>query len=286
MPPDTHRIDRPSRAAKPGLVLALLLIAALLCVGLLALGGWQVQRLGWKEALIARVEQQLKAPPVPVPGPSAWPGINRAADEYRRVQVSGRFDHSRETLVRASTELGSGYWVLTPLQTTAGFWVLINRGFIPTEQRDSLAERAETTGQSLSGLLRLSEPGGTLLQANDAVAGRWYSRDVAAIAATKGLGVGLASAAAIAPFFVDAALAVTAAGNADTWPRAGLTVLNFHNNHLVYALTWFVLAAMVAAAAAYLFWSERLLRRRQRASSSGSDDAADERNATPDTAGR
>ena len=275
MTTDIHRTDRPSRPAKPGLVLALLLIAALLFVGLLALGGWQVQRLGWKQALIARVEQQLQAPPVPVPGPSGWPSINRAADEYRRVQVSGRFDHSRETLVGASTELGSGFWVLTPLQTTAGFWVLINRGFIPTEQRNSRAERAETTGQSLNGLLRLSEPGGTWLQANDAAAGRWYSRDVAAMAASKGLN--LAAGATVAPYFVDAAVAdERAATNTAPWPRAGLTVLNFHNNHAVYAVTWFVLAAMVAAAAAYLFWSERLLRRRQRASPSGSDDAADE----------
>jgi surfeit locus 1 family protein len=275
MTTDTAQSDRPERAAKPGLVLALLLIAALLFVGLLALGGWQVQRLSWKEALITRVEQQLLAPPVPVPGMSAWPRINRAADEYRRVQVSGRFDHERETLVRASTELGSGFWVLTPLQTTAGFWLIINRGFIPTEQRDAIAERAAPGDISFSGLLRLSEPGGTLLQSNVAAAGRWYSRDVAAIAAHTGLG--LAGAAAVAPYFVDAAAASMAGDNkAALWPRAGLTVLNFHNNHLVYALTWFVLAAMVAAAAAYLFWSERLLQRRQRATPNGSDDAADE----------
>ncbi|MGS0755115.1 SURF1 family protein [Roseateles sp. GG27B] len=281
----TDNTDHPERAAKPGLVLALLLVAALLFVGLLALGSWQIQRLSWKEALIARVEQQLQAPPVPVPGPSVWPTINRAADEYRRVQVNGRFDHSRETLVGASTELGSGFWVLTPLQTTAGFWVLINRGFIPTEQRNSRAERAETTGQSINGLLRLSEVGGTWLQANDAAAGRWYSRDVAAIAASKGLN--LAAGAAVAPYFVDAAVSdERGATNTAAWPRAGLTVLNFHNNHVVYAVTWFVLAAMVAAAAGYLFWSERLLQRRQRVSARGSDDAADERNAIPDTTGR
>ena len=275
MTTDTQQLDRPERAAKPGLVLTLLLIAALLFVGLLALGGWQVQRLSWKQALIARVEQQLQAPPVPVPGPSAWPGINRTADEYRRVQLSGRFDHERETLVRASTALGSGFWVLTPLQTASGFWVLINRGFIPTEQRNSLAERAEAGEQRVSGLLRLSEAGGTLLQANDALAGRWYSRDVAAIAASKGLTA--AAGATIAPYFVDAALADDgAATKTGSWPRAGLTVLNFHNNHVVYAVTWFVLAAMVAAAAAYLFWSERLLQRRPRASPNGSDDAADE----------
>lgn len=280
--------DSPARPAKPGLLMALLLLAALLFIGLLALGGWQVQRLAWKQALIARVGLQLKAPPVPAPGPSDWPGLDRAADEYRRVQVTGLFDHSRETLVRASTVLGSGFWVLTPLRTSTGFWLIVNRGFIPSEQRNHRAEREEKGEQVVSGLLRISEPGGTLLQPNDAAAERWYSRDVAAIALAKGLGLAGTATTAIetavvkgapttAPYFVDAALPDEPdRAPTPTWPRAGLTVLNFHNNHVVYALTWFVLAAMVAAAAAYLWWTERLLERGQRVSSSASDDAADE----------
>jgi surfeit locus 1 family protein len=278
-------IDRPARPARPVLVATLLLIAAALFVGLLALGGWQIQRLGWKQALISRVEQQLKEPPVAAPGPLGWSAINRSADEYRRVQVSGHFDHSRETLVRASTVLGSGFWVLTPLKTTAGFWLIINRGFIPPEQRENQAARLATGLQTIGGLLRLSEPGGTLLQSNDSAAGRWYSRDVVAIASSTGLGQ--AGMSPVAPYFVDAALVfgpLAAAqaseapvkADAPTWPRAGLTVLNFHNSHLVYALTWFVLAAMVAGAAAYLVWSERLLRRRPQAAADGSDDAKGE----------
>ena len=277
--------DRPVRPAKPLLVLTLLLVAASLFVGLLALGGWQIQRLGWKQALISRVEQQLQAPPVAAPGALEWAAINRSDDEYRRVQVTGQFDHSRETLVRASTVLGSGFWVLTPLQTASGFWLIINRGFIPNEQRERRADRRVTGLQQVSGLLRLSEPGGSFLQANDSLAGRWYSRDVAAIASSTGLGK--AGTEPVAPYFVDAALVPGPIGvapatgardkpDASAWPRAGLTVLNFHNNHVVYALTWFVLAAMVAAAAAYLIWTERLLRRQKHGPADGSDDAGGE----------
>ena len=107
-------------------------------------------------------------------------------------------------------------------------------------------------------MLRLSEPGGNFLQHNDAVAGRWYSRDVQAIAASVALDArpGASAMVSAAPYFIDAA----ASPGTQDWPRAGLTVLSFYNNHLIYALTWFVLAAMVAAAAAYLLYSEWQLR--------------------------
>ena len=250
--------DFPPQPAKTGVVWLLLMLAAMAFTGLVALGVWQVQRLQWKLALIERVEQRVNAAPVAAPGRAAWALIDRESNEYSRVQVSGRFDHSRETLVRASTELGIGFWVLTPMQTTEGFWVLINRGFVSAANRAQASRPGSTEEQSISGLLRLSEPGGNFLQHNDAVAGRWYSRDVQAIAASVALDArpGASAMVSAAPYFIDAA----ASPGTQDWPRAGLTVLSFYNNHLIYALTWFVLAAMVAAAAAYLLYSEWQLR--------------------------
>lgn len=250
--------DFPSQPAKPALVWLLLFLAGAAFVGLLALGVWQVQRLQWKLALIERVETRVKAAPLAAPGQTDWAAINRESSEYTRVQVSGRFDHSRETLVRASTELGSGFWVMTPLQTTRGFWVLINRGFVSSAYTLPASRVGNTGQQDFSGLLRLSEPGGTVLQHNDVAAGRWYSRDVQAIAASVALGgpPDASGSAPVAPYFIDAA----ATQDTKAWPRGGLTVLSFHNNHLIYALTWFVLAGMVAAAAVYLLYSERQLR--------------------------
>jgi surfeit locus 1 family protein len=233
--------------------------AALLFALFLALGLWQVQRLGWKRELIAHVEERLRTAPVPAPSPAAWPALERGADEYRRVRVRGHFAHELETLVQASTELGSGYWVLTPLQTEDGFWLLVNRGFVPPEQRapDSRGTPSPQGAQELMGLLRLSEPGGSLLQHNDPAAGRWYSRDVGAIAAARGLGAA-AHPGPVAPYFIDAA--ATDGAPAEAWPRPGLTVVRFSNSHLSYALTWFALAAMVAGAAVVVLRDERRLR--------------------------
>jgi surfeit locus 1 family protein len=223
---------------------ALLLGAALSFMAFLALGGWQVQRLTWKQDLIARVEQRLAAPPA-LP-PAAGASIERAAHEYRRVALRGEFDHAREALVTASTELGSGHWLLTPLRAEHdGRWYWINRGFLP--RRDT--ERTRPAGsQPVEGLLRLTEPGGSMLQANQPAAQRWYSRDVAALSAAAGL-----PEAAVAPFFIDVwPEPGPAPGELKTWPHPGLTVLSFSNSHRVYALTWFALAAMVAGGAVYL----------------------------------
>jgi surfeit locus 1 family protein len=231
-----------------GTLVAPLTAAALAMAGFVALGVWQLHRLAWKEALIERVERHAHGRPTPAPDPNA--PLAREADEYRRVHLRGRYDHERETLVRASTALGSGYWVLTPLRTGDGVRVLVNRGFVPPELRERAHRIEPTDEQEVVGLLRFSEPGGSLLQHNDAAHERWYSRDVQAIAQARGLG------GAVAPYFIDAA-----AGSATEWPRPGLTVLYFSNNHLVYAVTWFALAAMVACAIGYLVIDERRLRR-------------------------
>jgi surfeit locus 1 family protein len=252
---------------RPVLWVALLLAGLFAFAGCIALGLWQLNRLNWKTDLIERVDQRLKAAPVAAPGPSEWPALNATAAEYRRVTLRGRFAHDLETLVSATTALGSGYWVLTPLKTDEGFWVLVNRGFVPLDKRDraTRGERDANEGQrTVSGLLRVTEPGGRTLQANDPAGGRWYSRDVSAIAMARGLGNHAQGerAGPVAPYFVDVAAADDAPLD---WPRAGLTVLQFSNNHLMYALTWFVLAAMVAVGLGYVVASENRAQRRRAA---------------------
>lgn len=211
-------------------------LGGLLTVALLALGIWQVQRRAWKLDLIARVEARIHAAPIAPPAFDRDP----AALEYTRVRLTGRFVGGSPTLVQAVTDYGGGFWAMQPLRTAAGT-ILVNRGFVPAGQ----AAPAPAGEVSLVGLIRLSEPGGGFLRANDPAGGRWYSRDVAAIAAARGI-------APVAPWFVDAE---ASAGSA--YPKGGLTVVRFRNNHLVYALTWFTLAAMVAGAMAMLIRSER-----------------------------
>lgn len=212
------------------------LVGLLATIGFAWLGTWQVERRAWKLDLIARVEQRLAAAPVPAPGRADWPTVSRARDEYRRVRVTGRYLPGRHTLVSASTDLGPGYWLMTPLRDARGFTVLVNRGFVPST-RTAVADGPA----AVIGLLRLTEPRGDLLRSNDPVSDRWYSRDVAAIAAARRLDP-------VAPYFIDAA----ATADANAFPRGGLTVVSFPNNHLAYALTWYTLAAMVGAATIFV----------------------------------
>jgi surfeit locus 1 family protein len=225
----------PAKAARSSLWLTVLSLTAF--VILMALGIWQVERRAWKLALIDRVEQRVHAPAQPVPGAAAWPAVSAASDEYRHVSASGRFLHDRETLVQAVTEEGPGYWVLTPLQRADGTFVLINRGFVPSERRDASTRQGGNPDGlvEITGLLRITEPKGGFLRDNVPQHNRWYSRDVAAIAAARDL-------QKVAPFFIDADAGSQAAGG----PIGGLTVIRFPNNHLIYALTWFALAFMLA----------------------------------------
>ena len=155
-----------------------LLFVALAFAGFVALGLWQVQRLHWKHALIARVDSRIHAAAVPAPARPHWPAVTAESDEYRRVFVQGRFLHGRDTRVQALTELGAGFWILTPLRTDAGDIVLVNRGFMPV---DGATSPPAADAVRIEGLLRITEPDGRVLRRNDPASERWYSRDVAAI---------------------------------------------------------------------------------------------------------
>ena len=225
---------------------------------LATLGTWQVQRLAWKRELIARVDARVHAAPVPAPPVAQWPQVQAASHEYLRVWLEGRFLHDKEALVQATTALGAGFWVLTPLRQDDGSMVIVNRGFVPPQAREP-ARRGRTAPEGpvrVEGLLRISEPAGGFLRHNDPGADRWFSRDVPAIAAARGL-----PAAQVAPYFIDAdadtdAIGTSAAAPA-TWPAGGLTVIRFPNSHLIYAITWYTLALMVLAGAVYAWRHER-----------------------------
>lgn len=218
-----------------------------LCLALTALfvglGIWQIERRAWKLDLIEKVEARVHAAPSPLPAWGRWNGDLA----YRRVRVTGTFLHDRETLVQALTALGGGWWVVTPLRTAAGT-ILINRGYVPDDKRNpATREAALTAGEvTITGLIRTTEPGGGFLRSNDPTSNRWFSRDVAAIAAARRLGP-------VIPFFIDA----DATPNPGGYPVGGLTVIAFNNNHLGYALTWFSLAILSIAGAVMVVRSSR-----------------------------
>lgn len=237
-------------------LVALALLGAVLFAAFVALGTWQVQRRAWKQALIERVEQRVHAASVALPGPSEWDGIDAQSHEYLPVEAEGRWLPLHTVLVQAVTEIGGGFWVLTPLELADGSRVMVNRGFIPQNLRAGWRDGDRIDGREpvvVRGLVRMSEPGGGFMRRNDPAGQRWFSRDVTAMAQASGL-------AHLAPYFVDAGLPGDAPVPEGTWPRPGMTVIRFHNSHMAYILTWYGLAAMVAGAA----WIVARYERRQR----------------------
>ncbi len=213
-------------------------LGTILALAFLALGIWQIERLQWKLDLIASVDARIHAPPAAPPAADAF---DPAADAYRHVTLRGHWLGDAQTFVQAVTELGPGFWVMTPLLREDGPPVLINRGFVPADRRDAAAPASPQAVTTVTGLLRPTEPGGGFLRSNDAAGDRWFSRDVAAIAAARGLGP-------VAPYFIDA----DATANPGGFPVGGLTVVTFRNSHLIYAITWFCLAGLVGGATLFV----------------------------------
>lgn len=226
--------------------LAIIGTIALACaIGFFALGVWQVERLAWKNGLIAAVEARSTAAPTDPSTDGTWQSFDADRDEYRHVSVTGVFDTKAEALTQAVTAYGGGFWVMTPLHLADGRSILVNRGFVPPENRAPDLRAPLPTGPvTVTGLLRQTEPNGGFLRSNDPASDRWFSRDVAAIAAAEGL-------TDPAPFFIDQERV------GPDYPLGGLTVLSFPNNHLIYALTWFALSLMLLAAFAYTLWDRK-----------------------------
>ncbi len=239
--------SRPRSTGRAAIALVAVLASALFA-GFIALGTWQVQRRAWKLDLIERVDTRVHATAVSAPARAQWPQVSAAGDEYRHVQVAGTFIRDADTFVQAVTERGAGFWVMTPLQLADGSVVMVNRGFVPPELRERVTPLVGAT--TITGLLRLTEPGGGFLRRNEPATNRWFSRDVQALAAARGL-------SKVAPYFIDAEANADAGSAALTAPIGGLTVIAFANNHLVYAITWYTLALMVAAGAWRLMREER-----------------------------
>jgi surfeit locus 1 family protein len=215
-------------------------------VVLCGFGVWQLERLGWKERLMADLEARLSAPPQALPV-----SPEQGRDEFRRVRVGVTFTPGEQALVYTPGSAlrpdvsGVGYWVLSPARTERGT-VIVNRGFVPVEARGNVA--AAPLGEiELTGALRWPEEGGAFLPRDEPANNVWYRRDPAAIAAAKNWGN-------VAPYYIEQESPQLAGA-----PRAGRLAVTLPNNHLQYAVTWFGLAA--ALAAVYFVWLRGRLRR-------------------------
>jgi surfeit locus 1 family protein len=211
----------------------------------LALGAWQVERLFWKQDLIAQRQAAVAAAPAAVPK-----SLAEARDmEFRHVSDQGVFLNDKEIFLGATSEGGGqGYQVLTPLLEPGGRVVFVNRGYIPAELKDPEKRAAGQISGTVrvQGLLRLPLAGkpNWFLPDNRPDLNYWFWVDLPAMSAADKLD-------RVAPFYIDAA----ATPNPGGWPKGGVTRLMLPNNHLQYAITWFSLA--VALSVIYVLYHRR-----------------------------
>jgi len=218
---------------------SLLGFTALMLTGLavlIGLGVWQLKRLAWKEGLIAQIEMRSKDDPITLKQAIAM--ANKGRDpSYYRVRVDGRFHHAKELYLFAASHDRVGWDVITPLETADGDMVLVDRGFVPDALQDP---SSRTLGQvenvvTVTGIVRMPEVQTLFAPDNEPAADRWFWRDLPGMARSA-FPNGVIQ---VAPFFLEAEKASVPGG----WPEGGQTRLEIPNNHLQYALTWFLMAA-------------------------------------------
>ncbi len=207
------------------------------------LGVWQVQRLTWKEGLIAERRARIALPVLEGLPAHFDPGQSL----FRRVRFSGTFLHERE-MYRPARALGSGeigLQIVTPFRLDDGGAILVNRGWVPTVRRNPETRRDGQVGGrvALTGILRTPAPAGYFVPDNDPAANTWFRLDLGRMAAHAGL-------AKVRPYYVD--LIADAPGG---WPRGGQTRLAVRNAHLEYAITWFSLSLI--GMVVYVLWHRR-----------------------------
>ncbi|KAI9875238.1 MAG: surf-like protein [Pleopsidium flavum] len=233
-------VDNPPKLVKsgrrhgPGLI-----VLALIPITAFALGSWQVQRLGWKTKLMAKFEDRLVRPPLPLP-PKIDPSAIADFD-YRRVFATGRFRHDQEMLIGPRIHDGNdGYLVVTPLEREGrGSTILVNRGWIPKKlKRQADRKDGLPIGEvTVEGLLREPWKKNLFTPDNKPELGEFYFPDVQQMAQLTGS----------QPVWIEETmepdLLKAYDREAKGIPIGRAAEVNLRNNHTQYIFTWYALSA-------------------------------------------
>ena len=203
---------------------------------LMTLGFWQVQRLAWKEAIIADINSRIAATPVQLPDTP-----DPVSDAYLPVTVSGRVTGGPLHVLVSQKQIGAGYRVIVPFEATDGGTLMADLGFVPTQAKDTPLPDGTLT---LTGNLQWPRETDNFTPAPDLGRNIWFARDVPAMAAALDTRPVLIVARDVDPTLpgIDALPVDTAA---------------IPNDHMQYAITWFSLAAL------WLAMTVAFLRRRR-----------------------
>lgn len=218
---------------------------------LISLGTWQVERLHWKEGLLADIAERRAAAPVPLADIEAM-AAQGCDIEYRTVTATGRYINNKERHFFATWRGQTGYYIYTPLQLADGRYLFVNRGFVPYENKEpEMRMQGQLTDQqTVTGLARAKLPGkpSSLVPDNDVAKNIFYWKDLDVMASSVDL-----DKADVLPFFLDADSTPNPAG----FPIGGVTQVDLPNDHLQYAFTWYGLAAVLLVVVAISWFRPR-----------------------------
>lgn len=242
--------DTPVRGARFWAFLAFMLVLMALFI---TLGTWQVERLADKERLIANVTARFNEPPKPFPAAGDWKVLEDGSYDYRPVSLTGTYRPEGTVLVFTSLGeakgrfSGPGYWVMTPFMLATGGTVFVNRGFVPEASGPAFAQGGglEPGLLSIAGVTRGAESVGSFTPAPDLARHIEWVREPGRLAAIAG-----DLPQPVAPVYID-----LPAGPEGALPQGGETVIEFPNNHLGYAITWYGFALLVPFL--LFFWVRR-----------------------------
>lgn len=205
------------------------------CVILISLGMWQLRRMEWKEAMLADITAGIAAAPAALPD-SVDPSM-----KYMPVQVSGVTTGQEIDMLSGSREQGGGYQVISGFQTDDGRRIMVDRGFVPQEDRHRPRPpvRLEITGN-----LHWPDEKGSATPEPNLDENIWFARDVPAMAGQLDT----------LPILV---VAREVRGDAQGVQPIPVAIEGIPNNHLSYAMQWFMFAAVWAGMTVALIWRIR-----------------------------
>lgn len=210
-----------------------IVIGVLGCGVLIWLGTWQLQRLAWKEGVLAEIRAEIGADPVPLPA-AIDPSM-----KYMPVTATGEIGGEELHVLVSRKQIGAGYLIIAPLTLTDGRRVLLDRGFVRDMEKD--AERAG--GQvTVVGNLHWPDDMNSSTPAPDVGRNIWFGRDIPA----------MAEALDTEPVLI-VARDSTGAG-IEPMP---VGIEGIPNDHLEYAITWFSLCLVWFGMTLFLLWRIR-----------------------------
>lgn len=212
-----------------------LILGVVGCAILISLGIWQLQRMTWKEGMLAEIQARIDAPALPL---SADPDPSM---KYTPVTVEGTTTGQEIHVLSGSKEQGGGYQVIAPLVLEDGRIIMVDRGFIPQQMR--YQERGPTRLR-IRGNLHWPDEKGSATPDPNLTENIWFARDVPAMARQLGTEPVLVVAS-----FVE--------GDAQGVEPIPVAIEGIPNNHLSYAVQWFLIAATWAGMTVALIWRIR-----------------------------